>query len=80
MSPIIDQLTQQVNNAIGVEQSAITLINGIAQRIQDAINQALENGATAEQLQPVSDLSNQMQAESDALAAAIQANTPPPPP
>lgn len=76
MSPIIDQLTAQVTAATTVETSAVTFINGIQALIDAAVAQALANGATAEQLQPVSDLSTQMQTESDALAAAIQAHTP----
>jgi len=73
-SPILDQLTTQVTNTTTVEQSAITLINGIQARIDAAVQQALANGATADQLQPISDLSNAMEAQTDALAAAIQAN------
>ena len=46
----------------------------------DGIDAALANGATGAQLQPLSDLSNQMQAQSDALAAAVAANQPPPGP
>lgn len=74
-SPILDQLTAQVTNATTVEDSAITFINGIQAQIDAAVAAALANGATAEQLQPVSDLSTAMQAKSDALTAAIIANT-----
>jgi hypothetical protein len=79
MSPIIDQLTAQVTNATTVEESAVTLINGIGARVDAAVAAALANGATAEQLQPVSDLSTALQTESDALAAAVAANPPPGP-
>jgi C4-type Zn-finger protein len=72
-SPILDQLTAQVTETTGVEQSAITLIEGIQARIDAAVQQALDNGATAEQLQPISDLSTAMEAQTQALAAAIQA-------
>jgi len=72
-SPILQQLTDQVTNTTGVEQSAIVLINGIQAKIDAAVAQALENGATAEQLQPISDLSTAMETQTDALAAAIQA-------
>ena len=73
MNPILDQLTAQVTAATGVEQSATVFINGIQAKIDAAVAAALANGATAEQLQPVSDLSNAMQTESDNLAAAIVA-------
>jgi hypothetical protein len=63
-----------VTNTTGVEQSAITFINGLQALIDAAVAKALENGATAEELQPVSDVSNAMQAKSDELAAAIIAH------
>lgn len=73
-SPILQQLTEQVTATTGVEQSAVVFINGVQAKIDAAVAAALENGATAEQLQPVSDLSNEMQTQSTALAAAIAAN------
>ena len=79
-NPILDQLTAQVTETTGVEQSAIELINGIQSRIDAAVQAAIANGATAEQLQPISDLSTAMEAQTQALAAAIQANQPPPQP
>jgi len=79
-NPILDQLTAQVTETTGVEQSAIELINGIQSRIDAAVQAAIANGATVEQLQPISDLSTAMEAQTQALAAAIQANQPPPQP
>ena len=38
-----------------VEASAVALINGIAGRIQAAVDAAIANGATAEELKPVTD-------------------------
>lgn len=75
-SPILDQLTTQVTNTTTVEQSAVTFLDGLQALIDAAVAAALESGATAEQLQPISDLSNAMQTQSDALAAAIIAHTP----
>jgi hypothetical protein len=80
MSPIIDALTAQVTRAEGIEESAVITINGIAQRIADAVAAALANGATAEQLQPVADLGTALDSESTVLADAIAANQPPPGP
>lgn len=70
-SPVLDQLTQQVTATVGIEQSAAALINGFQAKLDQAVAAALENGATAEQLQPISDLSNEMQKQTDALAAAV---------
>ena len=75
-NPSLTDLTAEITNATTVEQSATTLINGIAQRIADAVAAAIANGATAEELAPVADLGKTLQAQSDALQAAITANTP----
>jgi hypothetical protein len=75
-SPVIDQVITDMTNATTVEDSAIAFINGVPQMIADAVAKAIENGATAEQLQPVSDVGTQLQAKSDALQAALTANTP----
>jgi hypothetical protein len=70
LQPLIDEIT-----AIkGVDESAIAFIGGIAAKIQAAVDKALENGATAEQLQPVTDVADAAKAKSDELAAAIAAN------
>ncbi len=76
MSPIIQQLHDQVSASTSVDESAVTFINGIQALIDAAVQQALDNGATAEQLQPLSDLSTAAGAESQALADAILAHTP----
>lgn len=75
-NPQLADLTNEITNATTIEASATTLINGIAQRIADAVAAAIANGATAAELQPVADLGTQLQAQSDALQAAITANTP----
>lgn len=72
-SPVLDQLTTQVQNTKGVEESATVFINGIQAKIDAAVAAALDNGATAAQLQPVSDLSNAMESQTEALSAAIAA-------
>ena len=76
----IAALTAKVTAATTVVDSATLFINGVAEKILDAVAAALADGATSAQLQPLSDLGTTLQTESDALAAAIQANTPPPPP
>jgi len=76
MSPTIDQLTAAVTKAVTVETSAQALIEGFGARLQAAIDTALANGATAEELAPLSELGTALDTESDALAAAVAANTP----
>jgi len=76
----IAALTAAVNKATTVEKSAEELINGFSARLTAAVNEALANGATAEELQPLTDLGTALDTESDALAAAVQANTPAAPP
>jgi hypothetical protein len=75
-SPVLDQLTATVTRATTVETSAAELINGFSARLQAAVDAALANGATAAELAPVSDLATALDTESDALAAAVAANTP----
>ena len=74
-NPVIDTTIAEMTNATTVEDSAITFINGVPQMIQDAVTKALANGATQEQLAPLTDLGAALQAKSDALQAALTANT-----
>lgn len=76
--PAIGNVTTDVTQATTVQRSAIVLINGIAGRIDAAVAKALENGATAEELVPLSTLSDELEAATTELAAAVSANTPPP--
>lgn len=76
--PLQDLITQ-VNRINAVVPSAVALINGIQARIDAAVAAALANGATAAELAPLTDLSSQLGAQDDALAAAVAANTPPAP-
>lgn len=70
MSKELDDLTAQVTANSAVLDSAITLINGIADRI------------TAAGVDPVklTALTDELKAKDEALAAAVTANTPPAPP
>lgn len=72
----ITALTAEVNKARTVEASAQALIEGFGARLNTAVQAALSNGATAEQLQPLTDLGTALDAQSDALQAAVIANTP----
>lgn len=78
-NPILDPLEAQVTSTVGVMQSAVALISGFAAAEAAAIQQALANGATADQLAPLTTLNTQLKAQTDALAAAVAANTPPAP-
>jgi hypothetical protein len=65
------QMTAEVERNRSVVQSAVTLINGIAAKIDAAVaaNDATDNSA-------LSDLANSLRSDSDGLAAAVAANTP----
>jgi len=80
MNPHLTNLTDDITRATTVARSATVLINGVQTRIDAAVAAAIANGATEEQLKPVSDLSDALEAETNALAAAVEANTPPPAP
>lgn len=80
MNPVLDALAAEVTNDVTVMGSATILINGFAARTQAAIDAALANGATAEQLAPVQAEVDALKAGSADLATAVAANTPAPPP
>jgi hypothetical protein len=75
-NPVLEDLRLAVEKNNEVDQSAIALLNGIAARIQAAIDAALANGATEAELQPVVAEVAALKASTDALAAAVAANTP----
>ncbi len=72
---ILDDLAAAVAQATSVEDSATALISGFAARLQAAVDAAIANGATADQLAPVTAEVAALKASSDALAAAVTANT-----
>lgn len=72
----LDDLKAEVAATVSVEQSAVTLITGIAAQLQAALS------AAANPDPAIVDLTNQLTAGASALAAALTANTPvtaPPP-
>lgn len=73
-NPILSDLADSVTAARGAMQSATTLINGIAARIDAAVAAAIANGATAEELAPVSAESTALKADATALSTAVAAN------
>jgi len=79
-NPILDQLAAQVQANTDVEASAVIALNGVAARIQAAVDAALANGATAAELAPVQAEVDGLNASATALAAAVAANTAPPTP
>ncbi len=79
-SPILSDLATSVTNATTVMASATTLINGIAARVQAAVDQAIANGATAEELAPVQAEADALKASATDLSTAVEANTPGAPP
>lgn len=70
----------EMTSAKTVMDSAVTFIGTVPGLISAAVDAALAAGATADQLKPVTDLADSLKASSDALAAALAANTPAPPP
>ena len=75
-NPALDALAQQVKANTDAEAAAVTVLNGIGDRIKAAVDKAIANGATAAELAPVNDEVNALKASADALGAAIVANTP----
>ena len=66
-----DELNTEVTNLTSVVDSAVALINGIADKIQAAVD-ANDAGDNSQ----LKSLSASVRAQADALAAAVAANTP----
>lgn len=73
-SQILVDLTTAVANAKGAMDSATELIGGISARIQAAVDAALKNGATAEELAPVQAEIDALNVDAAELSAAVAAN------
>ncbi len=71
----IATLTASVTALTTAGDSAIAMLNGIKQMIADAVAKALAAGATAVQLQALTDLGTKLDSETSNLAAAVVANT-----
>ncbi len=74
-NPTLDALAAAVTKITDTADSAIALINGIAARVQAAVDAAIANGATAAELAPVQAEADALSAKADALGAAVAANT-----
>ena len=71
---VIDAEIAIVTETVGVIDSAIVLIGTIASKIQAAVDAAIAGGATAAELQPLTDLQASLVAKKTELAAAVAAN------
>jgi len=73
---ILVDLEAEVSRATTVAASAATLIRGFAARIQAAVDKALENAMTTEQLaEMLQDELDAVKASTDDLASAVSENT-----
>lgn len=75
-NPIVEQTIQTITKSETVIEGATTLIKSFPKMLNDGIAKALANGATAEQLAPLSDLSTEFNTKIQELQDAILANTP----
>lgn len=79
MSALDDRITDlkgDITPLTSAVQGAVTLINGFGQMLADAVADALAKGATAEELQSLTDLHVAVTDQSTQLAAAVAAGTP----
>ena len=72
----LTDLIAEVQAAETVEDSATAFIQGVPGLIAAAVAKALANGATEAELAPLAQLTTDLKAKSDALTAALTANTP----
>lgn len=78
-NPDLQALLDETTDVEGALDSAVTFIGGVPGLIDAAVQKALANGATAEELKPLGQLSTDLKAKSAAIRDAIAANNPPPP-
>jgi len=68
------EAVREITEAVGAMQSATKLIETFEAMLQKARDESIANGATAEQLQPVSDVLVTLDTEGNRLAAAVAAH------
>jgi alkylhydroperoxidase/carboxymuconolactone decarboxylase family protein YurZ len=73
MNPL-DKLREQIEKTEGVLDSAVVFVKGVPALIATAVQAALANGATEEQLKPIVTLGEELGTKADALQAAIATN------
>lgn len=78
MPSVLDPVIQEMTDTNTVIDSAVVFVTSVPTLIQSAVDKALANGASADQIQPVIDLGAQMAAKAQALKDALTANTPTP--
>lgn len=73
MSVELDNLRAEVARNTTVDQSVITLVNGLVQKLNDIVNSATE---LADMKAQVTALTSELASSNDAVAAEVTANTP----
>lgn len=76
MSQAVDDVIAKVRETETVLDSALAYIQAVPGLIRDAVTAAVANGATAEELAPLTTLSSELQAKATAVKDALVANTP----
>lgn len=77
-NPNLDKLIHNSEAAVTVLDSCAVFFDGLPALIAKAKADAIANGATEAELAPLTDLADTLKVKSDAIAAAIVANTPTP--
>jgi hypothetical protein len=72
----IQTLTTQVQANTDATGAAVAMISAVPTMIQQAVAAALAAGATAQELQAITDLSDKIGANAASLGSAVTANTP----
>jgi hypothetical protein len=76
MNPDLQEVIDDVTEATTIAESTLTFVNGVPALIDAAVKAAVGLGATAAELAPVAQLGKDLKAKSEAIQAAILANTP----
>lgn len=74
--PVIQQIIDDVARLTAVKDSVVLLLNSVPALIQSGIDAAIGNGATAEELAPLTQAKQEFEASIQQLADAVTQNTP----
>lgn len=75
-NPTVQSTIDAITNANSVDDSVLAYVTGVPALISAAVAAAIANGATADELAPLTQLSTDLTSKTAAIQAAIAANTP----
>jgi hypothetical protein len=72
----LTDLISEVNRTTTLDDSILAFLQGVPGLIQTAVDAAMANGASAAELQPLTQLKTDLSSKNDLIVAAMSTNTP----